>query len=361
MKIEEAEPPDGATRQSEFERILYSSGIPLPHFIPKTKANHYFYKNGLSKLIPRLKLKVHTNLEECQKLWEMFSPNESLFDLWEVRKSWMEHSSQKVLFYTLYDSDRAVALLPIWYSTIRNQYEYFGGDWMQDNKIFMENSTLLALCAAIIPKPAYVGMMNMRELSNVYERDFVKSLVPDASKNVKSLIGMQSISDFLAGLTKKRRYNLRADVARIEAFEPEVKIIGGYDEECFENLIRLNQERFDGIIKKRSYFEDKNSNLETWLKRMVRKQGSYTTKFVSVCIGGETVAIDLIVEYSDTYYMLIGGNSVGRYSGIGNYILYKEFEDAIAGGKRYVDGFCEDFGWKHKYFDQIPTFKLQSP
>ena len=53
---------------SDESRIFFNElqqGIPLSYFIPKTKRNFFFYKNGLSHIIPRLKLKAHTDINEC--------------------------------------------------------------------------------------------------------------------------------------------------------------------------------------------------------------------------------------------------------------------------------------------------------
>ena len=88
MEIIDFSQPKSNEIETEFLQTLHNAGIPLPYFIPKTKKNHYFYKNGLSHIIPRLKVKVHSEIEECYELWEKFSTKKTLFDLWDLRYAW---------------------------------------------------------------------------------------------------------------------------------------------------------------------------------------------------------------------------------------------------------------------------------
>ena len=105
---------------------------PLFNLIPNIRSNKYFYENGLAKFIRRLKLKVHSDIEECYLLWEKFSPKKSLFDLWDFRLAWHQGYNYKPYFYTLYDGKEQLGVLPLYYSKGCRRYEWFGTNWMED-------------------------------------------------------------------------------------------------------------------------------------------------------------------------------------------------------------------------------------
>src|SRR5438477_13194566 len=94
----------------DFEPPGFNQKISLLNLIPNISANRYFYANGLAKWIPRLTLKVHSELEDCYLLWEKFSPKQSIFDLWDFRFAWYEGYGYKPYFYTIYEGKKPLAV-----------------------------------------------------------------------------------------------------------------------------------------------------------------------------------------------------------------------------------------------------------
>lgn len=343
---------------SDESRIFFNElqqGIPLSYFIPKTKHNFFFYKNGLSHIIPRLKVKAHTDINECYEIWENFTQKKSVFDEWEFRYAWYKGFENEPFFYTLYEGKNIVGSIPLWYNKSKNIYEWFGSDWMEDNKFFVKDHEYIDLLFKILPSPIYLGSFEYQ--TQWKNKNIFSEIVPDDPKNIKKLTEYSSIYDLLKSFNKKRRYNFKYDVKKIEKQKPRVSVIKGYNAECMKSLFKMNIERFKSDENHKSIFED--AKIRKTFEILVKKAKTYEAKFIKVEIGRKTAAIDLILEYKNTYCVPIGANNIAEFNGIGVFMMYKEFEEAIKNKFEFIDTLQEDYGWKHRYLDPSPLFKWQ--
>src|SRR3990167_199798 len=140
---------------------------PLTHLIPRNKSNNYFYKNGHAALIDRLRLKVHSNIEECNILWEKFSPKKSIFDLWDFRLAWHTGYEYKPYFYTLYEGKKPLGFLPLCYNKENKRYEWWGTNWMEDCDIYVEDEKLIDLLLFTAPAPIHLNAIKAKYLNTV--------------------------------------------------------------------------------------------------------------------------------------------------------------------------------------------------
>lgn len=330
--------------------------ISLLSLIPKTSQNKYFYQNGLSRLIPRLSLKVHSNIEECEYLWDMFSPKKSLFDSWNFRYSWYEGYNHKPFFYTLYEGTTPLALLPLCLSYRedgKKRYEWFGTNWMEDNTFFVKEEHFIDLLYAVFPTPIHLNAIE--KTSDWTKMPIDAELKPDDPKNIKYLDGYQSMEDLLSTFKKKSRYHLKFDYQYVKSLRPRIVVTNKPDMNLMNKMIQMNIDQFsakagdesDLTVPKRA---------KTY-QQMVKNSGrDYTVKFIEIYIQDRLAGIDFIIEYKNRYYTVKGGIDVNRFQGISNYMVYVEFEDALKNGYKLVDCLQIDYGWKHRYFDQYPTY-----
>lgn len=355
MRIDKNYAAETALNTTPFFIQQQNQGIPLPYFIPKTKENYFFYKNGLSHIIPRLNVKVHSLVDECEELWEKFSPKKSVFDEWDFRYAWYLGFQNKLYFYTIYEGKKAVGLIPLWYDENKKTYEWFGSDWLEDNTFLVKEHQYIDLLFKILPGPIYLGSFEFDSLWK--EKNVYQEVKLDDPKNIKKLEGLRNMDELLGSYTKKRRYNFRYDVRKIKHRNPTVTIVEGYDEESLITLIAMNRKRFESVSDNKSIFEQ--IEMRNTFRNIVKNAKSFKTKFIKVEVEGETAAIDLIFEYKNIYYTPIGANNVEKFDGIGSYIMYLELEDAMKRGYSFVDALQEDYGWKHRYFDQYALYKWE--
>lgn len=356
MEILDTEPPGNTNKNLSKSVSLNGSSIPLLHYIPKTRKNHFFYKNGLSKLIPRLTVKVHSNIEDCFNLWEKFSPNKSLFDLWDFRFAWYQGYGYKPYFYTVYERQKPLGVLPLWYNEFRKKYQWFGSDWMEDNTFFVEDEKFIDVLFQIAPSPIHLNAIDMNG-DDWNERSFHSLLKKDDPKNLKNIENVSSMDDLLYTLNKKDRYNLKSDYFRIMRMNPKVKITRKKSLPKMNKMIKMNIERFSKDPTDESDLVDPERR-KTY-QQMVKNAGVYDVKFVEVTIQNHLAAIDFIITYKDTYYTMKGSNDLNRFNGIGNFMVYTEFDDAIKEGYDLVDCLQMDNGWKHRFFTQKELYIVE--
>ena len=83
-------------------------------------------------------IKKITVLEEAQYYWSLLTPNQTIFDTWEFRYCAYTFSSDKLAFYLGIVDNEPVGLLPLQYTVEAGYLEFFGGSFMEDNKLFLK-------------------------------------------------------------------------------------------------------------------------------------------------------------------------------------------------------------------------------
>lgn len=343
MEIEEQSEPPG-------KRIF-----PLPALIPNTPKNKVFYQNGLSKIIPRLTLKVHSEIEKCSELWEMFSPNDSLYQLWSFRKSWYEGYHYKPFFYTLYYGKKVMGTLPLWFNTDEKKYEWFGGYWPEDNVFFVKNQEHIPLLLKVAPKPISINAILPEKIS--IDEDKIQ-LVEDEPKYVLKIDDVLNMDDLLTKkISKKHRHHLRHEYGKISQLPLQISWIKEYKPELLSAFRGLSRARFDFQKTDGSAYDD-DRRFEV-LKKSFENQGEYRLITLSVKVQNHFAVIDVIGIYKDTYYLLTGANDAARFPGIGVYVTFLEFEDALRRNMKTIDVMQIDNSWKHKYFSPKRLLKFE--
>lgn len=309
-------------------------------------------------MIPRLTLKVHSNIEECYYLWEKFSQKNSLFDLWSFRYAWYLGYKHRPYFYTIYEGKKPLALLPLsWSYDERNKrrFEWFGTDWMEDNTFFVKDPNFIDFLYAILPSPIHLN--TVYDEKQLEGRLIYKDLKKDDPKYQKDISSFSSLEELLQTLEKKHRYNLKADFYRIKRMSPKVIITEGENLELINKLIVMNINQFKGTPEDESDLVIPKR--KATYRHIVKNSGIYKVKFIQIFIQNYLAAIDFIIEYKKRYYLIKSANDLSRFKGIGNFMLCQEFSDAIKGGFSLIDCLQYDYGWKHRYFEEKPLFLFE--
>jgi hypothetical protein len=346
MKTIDLEPQGSHTTQA----------VSLQHILPENRKNKYFYKNGLSELLPTLTLKVHTDVEECYELWNRFSPKKTLFDLWDYRYAWYLGTGYKLHFYTIYEGDRPLGTLPLWFNQKEKKYEWFGGYWVEGQYFFVEDEKFIDVLLAVIPNP--VQLTSIEQFEGMDKLQIFGTLQKEKDpKFVKNISGLDSIDQYLSQLKKKERHHLKSDYYRIMSHNPRIEEHEGRELSHFEQMRDLNMSRFTGGVRETSVYASEKDTES--FRHIVRNSGVYKLKYLKTFVQNKLAAVDMIITYGDYYYQFSGANDVARFSGIGNFMVYRELEDAIRGKFKVVDCLQEDHTWKHQFFDQRDMYVFE--
>jgi len=340
--------------QQQVNNLKNFGEVPLLQIIPKTPENKHLYQNGVSKLIPRLSLKVHSKIDECFYLWEKFSPKKTLFDLWDFSYSWSEGLGNKPYFYTLYEGKKPLGMLPLSFDHEDKRFEWFGCEWLENHSFFVEDEKCIDLLLTIAPSPLFLNSIALYKGIHQLAKFGEISQDPD-DRNIKDISNISSMGELLATFKKKSRYNLKYDYRRLESAGVKIEMIETRNLANFEELMEMNKRRFNGIDKDVSYVE----KFQGAFRRIIKNASQYKFKYIKVSSQNKTASIDMVMTYKDVYYPLTGSNNVEEFNGIGNFMTYIEFDDAINKGFKLVDILQEDHGWKHRFFDKIPLFVFE--
>ena len=340
------EKPPGVASASSF-----LTNIPLLD-LPQKEIVNFAKKifNGSSR---DLLFRVETDLSECQLLWEEFSPNESLFDLWDFRLAFWQGYQYQPYFITLSFQGKVISILPLWFDKEDDQYTWFGGSWHDENIFFTKSTKTIPLLLKLIPSKTRLFCIRSQEGIT----DQGSFLEADEEKYILDLKNFSSLDDFWGILKKKKRYNLKRDWRRIQALKPKIVID---DFSHLENLFKLNINRFDGMIlgDNKSSFLTKEK--QKTFKEIINLAKDYQVRMISTMINQKVVAVDLVALYQQTYYCLAGGCDVGNYSGLGSFANLQLIKDAIElENVDLIDFLQGDVNWKASWrLGTRPLFKF---
>lgn len=312
---------------------------------PPPKLRQLYRGNGME---------IVTEVGRCRELWREFSPQQTLFDTWEFRFAFFKGYRHTPHFLLIKNGAENLALLPLWYEKDKRKYFWFGSWWQEENRFFAKDPALLPLLLHLCPSPTYLNAVSLKDAS--FAQDFIK-FTPDDPKYILDLTQISSVDDFLANLKKKKRYNLKRDKRVIEAQKPQVIFDNFAD---FDTLVTLSNERFRQKGETTDWEED-SRRLEAFRQVVAlgQKGASYRVRMMTVKIGGQTAGVDLIALFNGCYYPLKCGYDVKSFPGIGSFVNLLEIEDALNLGMEKMDFLEIGYGWKDKWFEEVPLLKYE--
>lgn len=338
------EKPPGAVTTATFLNNIPLINLPQKEIVTFVKKIF----NGSSE---DLLFRVETDLRKCEILWKKFSTNQSLFDLWNLRLAFWRGYRYEPYFITLSFHNDIISVLPLWFDQEDGQYTWFGGSWPDENVFFTKMPQTVPLLVKLIP--GKVRLFCIRTQEGITNQENL--LESDEEKYILNLDGFKNLGDFLARLKKKKRYNLKRDLKKIESQNPKV-IYDQFDH--LENLFKLNINRFDGMLLEegKSTFLPKEKQ-ETF-REIIKLSGKYRVRMISTVIDQKIISVDLVAIYKDIYYCMGGACDVENYSGLGTFANLQLIEDAIQIGAKRIDFLQGDCNWKASWkLETLPLFK----
>ena len=130
------------------------------------------------------RITVVKDLPEAERLWQLLSPQTTIYDSWEFRYCFYKYFNFELFFYVAYDDATPVALLPLQYNSDTGWLEFFGGDnYMEDNRVFVKPGyeSIIPKIYASVDRPAKLefiigGKLNTSPFSSVSTGYLLNSL-----------------------------------------------------------------------------------------------------------------------------------------------------------------------------------------
>jgi len=288
--------------------------------------------------------KICKDIGECKKLWNLFSSNERLFDIWEYRSCFFDENEHEPYFIVGYNLNDVEGIIPLVFVKSKNQYNYFGG-WFtaERNSLFVKNKAKLPDFLEQCPENTFMEGLDPQEGSyfNFLNDEYTHYL--DISKY------NYSFESYFSSLDKKRQKNLRYEIKNI----PEHEIYFNRIKD-FKRLTELNIKRFEEDSK----FNEKTiTNGISKLIKLANKKG--VLDMISVDIGNKVEAVDVGVVLNNRYYALIGSSNYQKIPNIGKLMTILDIKSAIAKKARFIEFGATADHWKKMWeFDKDMLLKF---
>ena len=295
-----------------------------------------------------LKFKTVTDEKECKELWEKFSPKKILWDLWDFRFCF-HNNNFSFHFIVGIDGKDEAGLLPLVFDNKEKCYAYFGGEFPEQNRIFLKDKANIGIFLEKCPKGTLIEYISNEEPKYYNFRPADKRFFLDLAKYGNSF------ENYLKSFNKKHRKNLNYDLKKLSETGYALERNNIKD---FERLVELNKAKFG----KDSLYDDKN--FVSGMSRLIGAASEMNIlDMISINMGNKAESVGLGVFYNGVYYVLGFGRNV-RIPNLGKLIIAEQIKSAIAHKCGKVDFLSTDLsaesGWKELWnFDSEQLYKFE--
>ncbi len=290
-----------------------------------------------------MELKIYKNINECGRLWEKFSPNRRLFDMWNFRLCFYDKRNAQPYFIAGKERGKVVGVIPLSFVKNTNQYTYFGGWFPERNSFFLRDKTKLAELLEQCPYNTLI------EGIDPVENGYCNFLDDEYTYFIHLSKYHSDFERYFSSFDKKKQKNFRRDLKNI----PKYKVYHNRVKD-FKRLVELNIRQFDG----ESIYN--NESLKGSVRKMIalaNKKGML--EMVSVEINGKVEAVDIGVLSGKWYHVLTGSSNNQKIPNLGKLLTMLDIKNAISKKARYVDFLASSGYWKSQWnFDKEMLFKF---
>jgi hypothetical protein len=288
-----------------------------------------------------------SDLNEAEKIWRALSPDEMIYDLWDFRFPFYKIYSYPLYFYTVYDDDEPVALLPLQFNKEWGGLEFIAEELAYDNKPFIKAGYEYLI-------PELFNDLNIR--TKIFDiagiDDFTKNL--PLEENSVYFYDISEFKDFDYFLLSafpngRKRYNFKRLFTNLER-DHEVKVV--YNN--FSDLELL----MDFNVK---YFGE-----ESYLRTTEERQPffdliklPFNWNMITIEVDGKKLAISLSLIYKDIYYYLIVGSDITEVPDAFKYLTKVNLEEAIKNKAKIFNCALGRGGWKeYWHLEKYPQYEF---
>lgn len=294
-----------------------------------------------------MEIKLIQDLEEAKKMWQLLSPQESIYDLWDLRFCFYQYDKRPLYFYVAYEKGEAVALLPLQYIEEKNFLEFFAENFTESNRPFVK-----AGYEYLIPELFAAPKLPLKIFDLLGVDSFIKQLPLEDYVYFFDVSDCKNFNDYLlkAFPSGKKRYNFNRLFNILER-NHRVEVI--YDDfSDLDLLMDLNVKNFGD---------------DSYLRPGVERQPFYDLlklpwewKMVTIVVDGRKLASSLSVIYNNVYFYLIVGLDISEVPDVFKYLTKVNLELAINSQLKIFNCALGDCGWKQNWhLEREPQYQYE--
>lgn len=239
-------------------------------------------------------------------------------------------------------ADKIVGLLPLQYNSDKNILEFFGGSYMDINRIFIKQNHYEFISN-------FYNSLNLpAKLISINQEDpYTKSLPQDNFNYFFKLSGINSFEEFFIKLfSSQTRYKFFRKIRKVE--QNRITIIKNQYEDL-DLLIALNKKQFGE--ESSFYFPNRKKIFYDLLLL------PFQFIMLTFLLNDKKEAVTLSLLYKGIYYYLTSGVN-SEISDLGKYTIVKNIAEAISSHADIFDVGSDDCGWKERWHTEktIPQY-----
>ncbi len=309
---------------------------------------NYFYTNPL-------KFKIVNDIKEAKKIWEYFSPHQEIDDEWDFRFAFYNYLKFPLHFIVGYDRDEPIGLLPLQYNAGKgptpmsyeyksNFLEFFGGDDMDSNKVFLKPGyeDLTSIFLLQVQNQAVLApLASPYILQQTSTTIFTNKFIADLSQCIE-------FRDFLMQqFDGKGRGKLVNQLNKLQR-NNKVTIEDANDDDL-ESLFAYNKTRFG----------EASSFQWEYRKQVFRDlMEQYSHDVFKVVINREIKAVSFSLLFNNMYLSMNIGYDY-NIRDLGKFVVSTQIERAIKLKCKTYDAGKGDSGWKEQFhLQKIPQYMM---
>jgi hypothetical protein len=293
-----------------------------------------------------IEIRVINDFEAAKALWEKLSPRESIYDLWDFRYAFYQHEVCPLHFYTAYEGDEPVALLPLQYNADWGGYEFFAENFTESNRPFVKPGY-----EHLIPELFQAAPPNTKIYDILGVDDFTRALPLEDYVYLLDASNLHSFADYLAAYfpNAHKRSNFKRLFTLLER-DHQVKVIRD-DFSDLELLFDLNVKHFG----EESYLRN---DLERQPFRDLLKL-PLDWRMVTIEVDGRKLASSLAVIYNNIYFYLIIGSDISEVKDVFKYLTKANLELALENKVKVFNCALGGCNWKdYWHLDKQPQHEF---
>jgi CelD/BcsL family acetyltransferase involved in cellulose biosynthesis len=295
-----------------------------------------------------IKIECVNDITEAERLWRLLSPEESIYDLWDLRYCFYKNDVQPLFFYTAYDDGEPVGLLPLQQNlnTEVECYEFFAENFTESNRPFVKAGYEYLIPQLFAAAPVVTKIYDILGVD-----DFTRTLPIEDYVYRMDISEMHAFDDYLATkfANAKKRSNFKRMFTILER-DHEVKVIHNNFSDL-ELLMDLNvkhfgEESYLRTDKERQPFRDL-LNLPLDLQ------------MITIEVDGEKLAASLSIVHKDIYFYLIIGSDISKIDNAFKYLTKANLELALEKKLRMFNCALGACNWKdYWHLDKQPQYEF---
>ena len=290
-----------------------------------------------------MEIKIHKSISECGALWQTFSPNRRLFDIWDFRLCFYNRNEQLPYFISGKEKGKVIGAIPLSFNKKTNQYNYFGGWFPERNNFLVNDKTKLSNLLEQCPYNTTIEGIDPNEKTYCNFLDDEYTYFIDLSKYG------YDFDKYFASFDKKKQKNFKRELKKM----PKHKVYYNRLRD-FNRMVELNIRQFD----EDSIYNSKE--LKNSIKKMLmlaNKKGML--EMISVEVNRKVEAVDIGVLFGKWYHVITGSSNNEKISNIGKLMTFLDIKNAISKKARYVDFLASSGYWKNQWnFQSEMLFKF---